>query len=354
MLRSSLRRTARGGHPYMDYVLLYGRFFGDCRLEIVERLAQAGFEIDFWLPSQQLPGLADVGAALFGIILRQWFIANRALRSRYFQNHLRAFQNSKFVGIADVHRKMFVGFREAHEAVDLVTDVTEAARLIAVAVDGEGFAAQGLLHEIRDDPSVVKLHARSVGIEDADDVRIHVVIAAVGHGHGFGETLGFVVDRPGADRIDVAPVGFLLGMLQRVAVAFGRRRDKIFGTVFEGDVESMKGAERTDFQRGDAVSAVVHRTGGTGKVKDVIDFAHVKGFANIFFDELEARFMIKVCEVGTAAGEEVVDDDHSPAFGEQGVAEMGSKKAGAPGHHRTSWAHASLRFLKTAAGTPSG
>jgi hypothetical protein len=33
---------------------------------------------------------------------------------------------------------------------------------------------------------------------------------------------------------------------------------------------------------------------------------------------------------------------------------MRAQKARATGHDRTSWAHASLRFLKTAAGTPSG
>jgi hypothetical protein len=64
--------------------------------------------------------------------------------------------------------------------------------------------------------------------------------------------------------------------------------------------------------------------------------------------------MIKVREVGTAAGEQVVDDNHFPAFGEKSIAEMGSEKAGATGHDRTSWTHGVLPFLKTAAGTPSG
>jgi hypothetical protein len=89
-------------------------------------------------------------------------------------------------------------------------------------------------------------------------------------------------------------------------------------------------------------------------VEDVIDFADVKRFANIFFDELEARLVVKVSEVGTAAGEQVIDDNHSPLFSEKSIAEMRAQKARAPGHDRTSWAHASLRFLETAAGTPSG
>src|SRR6202140_4268056 len=114
MLRSFAPPDSRGRCPHMGLLfcaiawLLHGRFFGNCSLEIVQRLAQAGFEIDFWLPLQQPPGLANVGAALFGIFLRQWFVANRALRSSYFQNHLRAFKDREFVGIAESYGQMFV------------------------------------------------------------------------------------------------------------------------------------------------------------------------------------------------------------------------------------------------------
>ena len=36
-------------------------------------------------------------------------------------------------------------------------------------------------------------------------------------------------------------------------------------------------------------------------------------------------------EVGAAAGEEVVDDNHAPALAEQGIAEMRSQETGAAG-----------------------
>jgi len=64
---------------------------------------------------------------------------------------------------------------------------------------------------IRDHSAVVQLQARAVGVEDADDAGIDFVIAVVGHGDGFGEAFGFVVDGARADGIDVAPVGFLSG-----------------------------------------------------------------------------------------------------------------------------------------------
>jgi hypothetical protein len=37
-------------------------------------------------------------------------------------------------------------------------------------------------------------------------------------------------------------------------------------------------------------------------------------------------------EVRAPTGEQVVDDNHAPAFGEQGIAEVGSEKTGTPGN----------------------
>jgi hypothetical protein len=102
------------------------------------------------------------------------------------------------------------------------------------------------------------------------------------------------------------------------------------------------------------VDAVVDRTGGTGEVEDVIDFAHIEGFANVFFDELEARLMLKVRKIRAASGEQVIEDDNIPVFGEQSIAKMRAQKAGAAGDHSAFGTHAFLPFLNKAAGTPSG
>ena len=59
-------------------------------------------------------------------------------------------------------------------------------------------------------------------------------------------------------------------------------------------------------------------------------------------------------KVGAAAGEEIVDRDHAPAFGEKGVAEMGSQKSCAAGDHCASLSHAFLPFLRRRQGTSFG
>jgi len=70
-------------------------------------------------------------------------------------NAFRAFQHGELCRIADVGGLLLIAFRQTQDAFDLVTDITEAACLPAVAVDGEIVAAQCLLHEVRDYAAIV-------------------------------------------------------------------------------------------------------------------------------------------------------------------------------------------------------
>ena len=70
---------------------------------------------------------------------------------------------------------------QTQDAIDEIGDVAEAARLRAVAVDGERLAAQRLHHEVGDDAAVVGLETRAVGVEDADQVGIDAVVTVIGH-----------------------------------------------------------------------------------------------------------------------------------------------------------------------------
>jgi len=58
----------------------------------------------------------------------------------------------------------------------------------------------------------------------------HAVVAVVRHGHGFGKTLGFIVNATRPNGIDVSPVFFGLGSNFGVAVAFagGSRKNLAF------------------------------------------------------------------------------------------------------------------------------
>src|SRR5438270_4712539 len=209
---------------------------------------------------------------------------------------------------------MLVGLRQGNEAVNFVTHVAEAARLVAIAVNRERFAAQSLLHEIGDDASVIELHARAVGIKDANDARVHFVITVVGHGYRFGETLGLVVNRARPDRVHIPPIGFLLRMLQGISVTLRRGRDEILRAVFMSDVEGVKGANGADLERGNPMNCVIDRAGGAGEVEHVIDVADVEWLANVLFYKFERGLIAEMIEIDAASGEEIIDDNHAAAF----------------------------------------
>ena len=155
-------------------------------------------------------------------------------------------EHGELGGVAEVDGGVFVGVGEAKDAVDEVGDVAEAAGLEAVAVDGEGLAAEGLEHEVGDDAAVVGLQARAVGVEDADDAGVDGVVAMPCGDGGLGEALGLVVDRARADGVDAAPVGFDLGMNLGIAVALGGGGVQEAGVIFAREVEGVDGSGGAD------------------------------------------------------------------------------------------------------------
>ncbi len=63
------------------------------------------------------------------------------------------------------------------------------------------------------------MHVGTVGVEDAGDLDVQVVLAAVVEEQGFGTAFAFIVAGAQADGVDVTPVVFGLGMDFRVAIA---------------------------------------------------------------------------------------------------------------------------------------
>ncbi len=94
--------------------------------------------------------------------------------------------------------------------------MAERARLLAVAVEGDGVAGERLDNEVADHAAVVHQHARAVGVEDADYPDIDAVLAVVVEAEGLGDALALVV--AGAVGVDVDPVGLDLRVDLGVAV----------------------------------------------------------------------------------------------------------------------------------------
>ena len=201
-------------------------------------------------------------------------------------------------------------------------DEAERARLGAVAEHGDRAVLERLAHEGRDRAAVVRAHARAVGVEDADDRRVHALLAVVGHRERLGVALGLVVDAARADRVDVAPVALGLRVDLRVAVDLGGRGGQEAGAVELGQAERVVRAVGADLERVQRQPQVVDRRGGRGEVVDEVDrLLDEERLDDVLVQEHELGHT-DVLDVVEGAGFEVVDADHTVAAPEELVTEV--------------------------------
>ena len=183
-------------------------------------------------------------------------------------------------------------------------------------------------------------HARAVGVEDADNLGVHAVVAVVGDGHRLGEPLGLVVDAARPDRVHVAPVRLTLRVLQRVAVDLGGRRQHEPRALGLGEAQGLVRAEGAHLQRLNRQFEVVDRARRARPVQDDIHGAvHVDVVGDVVFDEDEVP-AAQVGDVGQIAGQKVVDADHRVAAIEQRLGEVRPDEPGGTGDDDARLGHA--------------
>ena len=88
---------------------------------------------------------------------------------------------------------IIASLHHSHHPLQQVVDVHEGAGLVAVAVDGQRLAFQGLHDEVGDDPAVIHSHPRTIRVEDADDFDLHAMLPVVVYAEALGATLTLVV-----------------------------------------------------------------------------------------------------------------------------------------------------------------
>ena len=84
--------------------------------------------------------------------------------------------------------------------------------MAAVTVDGDVFAFERLDDEIGYHATVVGVHARSVGIEEAGHFNAEVMLTAIVKEQCFGTSFALVVAGAEANGVHIAPVIFSLRM----------------------------------------------------------------------------------------------------------------------------------------------
>ena len=143
------------------------------------------------------------------------------------------------------------------------------------------------------------------------------MVPVVRHRHRLGEALGFVVHAARPDRIHVAPVRFLLRVLERVAVHFRGRRDHEARALRLRESQRLVGAERADLQRRNRQLEVIDRARRARPVQHEVDRPlDVDVIGHVVLDEREVA-IDEMRDVRRVARQQVVDADHGVVAIEQ-------------------------------------
>lgn len=157
---------------------------------------------------------ANIRLAFLGVVGRQGIIDDFRFRASQGFDGLGQLNHDELAGVAAVDRvgEVFERVHQANEAFDQVVHIAKRASLRAVDVEGDRLALQRLDNEVAHHAAIVGVHARAIGVEDVRNLDVHAVLTAVVEEQGFGAAFAFVVTGTRADRIDLAPVAFGLGM----------------------------------------------------------------------------------------------------------------------------------------------
>ncbi len=174
---------------------------------MINRRLQALLQRNARPPSHHFSGKANVGLALLGVVGRQGLVDEFGLRACERRDGVGELNHGELAGVAEVDRasEVFGLVHQAHEAFDEVVHITKRAGLRAVAVEGDALALQRLDDEVTHYAAVVGVDVRAVGVEDARDLDVHAVLAAVVEEQGFCAALAFVVAGARTDGVDLAP-----------------------------------------------------------------------------------------------------------------------------------------------------
>lgn len=241
-------------------------------LEEFDGSAKSLIQGDFGFPAEEQFCLCDVRLATLGIVLGKRFEDDWHGVARERHDVFGELEDGVLFRVPEIDHLAgeSVDFHEQDEASHKVVDVAERTCLRTVAVDGDGFAFDGLEAEVWDDAAIGGMGAWPIRVEDARQPGIDIVLADVFHNEGLGESLAFVVACPGTVGVHVAPVGFDLRMDGGITVDLGGRRLEEAGAAPASEFQRIVRAVGVDHERFDGIAIVSARAGGTGEVVDAV------------------------------------------------------------------------------------
>ena len=104
-------------------------------------------------------------------------------------------------------------FHEKQKPINQIIHVTETSGLATIAINGDVFARQRLNDEIADDTAIIRVHPRSVGVEDTRHPDIQIVLPFIVKEQSFSGSFPFIIATADADRIHIAKIALIGGIM---------------------------------------------------------------------------------------------------------------------------------------------
>src|SRR5690554_7039218 len=212
--------------------------------------------------------------------------------------------------ITQVHgsNKFIRGLHHPYHALQQIIHVLKTAGLHAVAKNGNGFILQGLNNEVGYDPPVVGMHAGAVGVEDANDPDVDLILPVVVEKQTLCTALTLVVARPNTNGINVAPVIFGLGVYQGVAINFAGRCLKNFRLNTLGQSQHIYGTHHRGLYGFDGVVLIMYGRSRTGQVVNLV-YLYKIGVGNIVPHQFKVGVVEQMNNVSLASGKVIIETD---------------------------------------------
>ena len=212
---------------------------------------------------------------------------------------------------------------QAEDALHQIVNVTKTACLGARSENGQVFSTQRLSNEGRQDTSIIQAHPWSVRVENPHNPCFHTVVTMVGHGHGFLESLGFVIDASRSDGVHVAEVLLMLRVHLWIAIDFTGRSDGDPGSFVLGQTQAIVDSQRSNFQGLDWNPEVVNGRRGRREMQNVIERAfQFNVLRDIVVVEGKVLVIHQMVDVFEISCDEVVHGIHLKSFSDEAVAKM--------------------------------
>jgi hypothetical protein len=171
------------------------------------------------------------------------------------------------------------------------------------------------------------VHARAVGIKDADNLDLQIMLAMVIEEQSLRTALTFVIATAEADRVDSTPVAFGLRVNLRVAIDLARRRLQDPGPYALCQPEHVNRTVYGGLGGLHGIVLVMNRARRTSEVVDAVDL-NIKGEGYVVAHQLEIWMAQQVRNVAFGSRKKIVNAKHVVAPREQTITEVGAEEPG--------------------------